>query len=148
VATRITVHYSKKIEEEYPMLVQAINDLPDRAILFLQTLQNIHINITGRDAHHDEINITKTYDQLKTSCTITRSFDCHGIPGKSTNVFLLFRITKVDMLAHLRKHTRGTDIDLASPINSTTKQPGLCEFGRYVCAFLPVQQLREIQVSI
>jgi hypothetical protein len=45
VTTRITLRYSEEAKQEYARLLEALLDLPDTTILFLQRLRSIYVEV-------------------------------------------------------------------------------------------------------
>jgi hypothetical protein len=150
VTTRITLRYSVEAKQEYTRLLEAIQDLPHSTIIFLQRLQTIHINITDLDNQYKKTSFTKRYDSKPSlRCTLTQSMEAGGTRNSESCTYLLFRTTKGNMPPHERRQGRTeAKIELAFPIDPATGQPKLSEQGQHVFAYLPLQRLAQVQVSI
>lgn len=147
VTTRITLRYSEEARAEYSRLLEAIQDLPNTTILFLQRLQTFQVNVTDRDGRRVKTIFTKKYGPGRRSCVL----GCSKIEGNTTNrevcKYRLFRTIKHGMPFHERRQGRSqAEVELAFPIDPDTCQPKLSETGQYVSAFLPLQRLAQIQV--
>ena len=148
VTTRITLRYSEEAKQEYSRLVEAVKDLPDTMILFLQRLLTIHINITGPDTPCEKTTFTKSYNISRSQCTIAGSRQCNDSTESSKCTYFMFSQMRRNMPSHdRRKNRKEAKIELAFPIDPTTQQPKLSEMGQHVFAYLPLQRLSQIQVS-
>ncbi|KAH8704618.1 hypothetical protein GQ44DRAFT_777898 [Phaeosphaeriaceae sp. PMI808] len=149
VTTRITLRYSDDAKSKYARLVEAVKELPDSLILFLQRLQAIKIKITTEDGTQEAITFTKQYDDNRTKCTVHRLLEDAKGTDEDTCVYLLFSTTKNDMPYHeRRKNRKAAKIELAFPVDPDRLQPKLLEQGQHVFAYLPLQRLPQIQFLI
>jgi hypothetical protein len=149
VTTRLTLRYSDEAKQEYSRLVDAAKELPDTMIMFLQQLRNIHINITAPDGQSQRMTYNKEYNLARTECSITRSRRGDQCVEDDECKYLLFSKKQCRLPAHERRMNRTeATIELAFPIDPTTQQPKLSQLGQHVFAFLPLQRLPQVQVSI
>lgn len=148
VTTRITLRYSKEAKQEFSRLIEAVRELPDTMILFLQRLREIHINILHENGQYEKISISKQYDIGKQQCTIQRKQVSNDVTTNEDCNYHLFRNTVQNMPMHERREGRtDAKIELAFPFDSITQQPKLSEQGQHVFAFLPLQRLLQLRVS-
>jgi hypothetical protein len=151
VVTRLTLRYSKEAKQDYSRLVDAVNELPNTMIMFLQQLQTIHINITGLNGQRQRTTYTKKYSKSQKDqkqCTVTTSKHNGDGAEEDRCTYLLFSKVQDQLPAHeLRKNRTKAKIEIAFPIDSTTQQPQLSERGQHVFAYLPLQRVPQIQVS-
>jgi hypothetical protein len=144
VTTRITLRYSKGTKQEYRWLLEAIQDLPDTTILFLKRLEAFHINILGSDSQCEKISFIKAYNMARTRATIC----INGIRSDELT-YLLFQNTIQSMPPHERRPgQQKSTIELAFPIDTVGRKPKLSNLGQHVFAFLPLQRLSQVQVSV
>jgi hypothetical protein len=149
VTTRITLQYSDEAKQEYARLVEAVRELPNTTILFLQRLETIHINLTGTDGRCEKTTFKKHESESPLQCNITQSQGEGGTETNKIRTYLLFRGKKANLPHHeRRKNSNAGEITLAFPINPITRQPKLSKLGRHVFAYLPLQRLSQIQVRI
>lgn len=148
VKTRITLRYSQEAKQEYQRLIEAVEELPDTTILFLQRLREIHVNTVDESGRNEKRTFSKQYDTGRNTCTIQRRRVSNGVTTDQDCKYHLFRNTVHNMPAHERRQGRTeAKIELAFPFDSTTRQPKLLAEGQYVFAFLPLQRLFHLQVS-
>lgn len=148
VSTRITLHYSVEARQEYSRLVDAVKDLPETMIMFLQRIRAVHINITGLDRKCEKTTFIKSYNTLRSQCSIKRLRTHDSSEESDECLYLLFSKRKQGLPpSDRRKNRTSATIELAFPIDPTTLQPRLCKTGHHVFAYLPVQRLLQIQVS-
>ncbi|USP74759.1 hypothetical protein yc1106_02033 [Curvularia clavata] len=149
VTTRISLKYSEEARHDYHRLVEAVRELPDTTILFLQRLRKIHINILDDTEQYEETTISKQYDLGNRMCTIERHQVSENVNKHEICRYHLFRNTVQNMpLDERRKGRNEARIELAFPFDSITEQPELSEQGQHVFAFLPLQRLAQLQFLI
>jgi hypothetical protein len=149
VTTRITLRYSDEAKQEFSRLLEAIQDLPDTTILFLQRLRSIHIEISKSVFQVEKISYAKQYRTTQTRCMITCSREVGFTKNEEKCAYLLFGTTRQNMPSHERRPGRTeARIELAFPIDPDTEQPRLSDMGQHVFAYLPLQRLSQIQVAI
>jgi hypothetical protein len=143
VTTRITLRYSEGAKQEYQRLLEAIQDLPDTTILFLNKLEAFHIELFGSDGQCERTSFIKRYNATRSLATI-----CINGTRSDELTFLLFRNMKQNMPSHERRPgQQNCNIELAFPIYADVCQPKLSNLGEHVFAFLPLQRLAQIPVS-
>ncbi|KAH7082057.1 hypothetical protein FB567DRAFT_581505 [Paraphoma chrysanthemicola] len=149
VTTRIKLRYSKQAIQQYSKLVQAVKDLPNTMIMFIQRIRTLHINVTLADGSCESSTITKTRRPLSSQCTITASQQEGGETRTETWTYLLFSSIKKSLPADERRKDRTeAKIELAFPIDAIKREPKLSETGQHVFAYLPLQRLPQIQFLI
>jgi hypothetical protein len=90
VTTRITLRYSDEAKQEYSRLLEAIHNLPDTTILFLQRLRSIHIEVTKSASQTEKISFSKRYCKTRTYCYTTCSKEINYTKSEeSTPIFCL-----------------------------------------------------------
>jgi hypothetical protein len=146
VTTRISLQYSEEARQSYQRLVEAVRELPDTTILFLQRLREIHINILDDTGQYEKTNFSKKYGSGNKTCSIERR-QVSKNEKRDICHYHLFRNTVRNMPLHERRQGRTeAKIELAFPFDSITLQPKLSEQGQHVFAFLPLQRLAQLQV--
>jgi hypothetical protein len=149
VTTRITLRYSDEAKQEYSRLLEAIHNLPDTTILFLQRLRSIHIEVTKSASQTEKISFSKRYCKTRTYCYTTCSKEINYTKSEEKYTYLLFGVTKADMPPHEHRPGRtNAHITLAFPMDPATCRPKLSEMGQHVFAYLPIQRLAQIQVNV
>jgi hypothetical protein len=149
VTTRITLRYSSEAKQEYPKLLEAVRELPDTIILFLKRLRTFHVNTVGTDGQLKKSTVTKSYDTEPLRCTIALSRETDDTSTRDECTYLLFRTTKQDMPPHVRRvNCNEAKIELAFPVDPTSQLPKLSSLGQHIFAYLPLQRLPQLQVSI
>jgi hypothetical protein len=149
VTTRITLRYSDEARQEFARLVEALKELPDTTILFLQKLQTIHINLPELVGQSEKRIIKRQYSTSPLQCNITRLQEFGKLKTSEICTYLLFRSIKRNMPPHdLREGRSEAKVELAFPIDPNTRQPKLSERGQHVFAYLPVQRLYQLPVGI
>lgn len=147
VTTRISLQYSEEARQGYQDLIEAVRELPDTTILFLQRLREIHINILDDTGQYEKTSISKRYDSGNRTCTIERRRISKNVEREEICKYHLFRNTMRDMPLHERRKGRTeAKIELAFPFDIITQQPKFSEHGQHVFAFLPLQRLAQLQV--
>jgi hypothetical protein len=148
VTTRITLFYSDEAQGEYPKLIEAIRELPDTMIIFLHRLRAIHIDIVGADDQREKRALDKSYKAESSRCTVNISQELNNTKTTTKCTYLMHRRIKSSMPHHaLRKDRSEARIELAFPIDSTTRSPEASALGQYVFAYLPLRRLPQLQVS-
>jgi hypothetical protein len=149
VTTRITLRYSDEAKQNYPHLLEAIQDLPDTTILFLQKLRRIHIEVSKSAIQNEKISYAKQYGIKARQCTITRTKEIGFAKSEEKCTYLRFGTRWQNLPPHKCRPGR-TDalIELAFPIDPVTQQPKHSDLGQHVSAHLPLQRLAQIQVSV
>jgi hypothetical protein len=149
VTTRMTLRLSGKTSADYQKLLEAVADMPDTTILFLQRLRKIHIDTTFLDGKVTRATIEKR--PLARSGNMVKLIRSHNASGANRCDVSLYRCVKhviTDMPKDGRRKGRNSaPIELAFPVHPKTQQPKLNELGQHVFAYLPLQRLQHIQVS-
>jgi hypothetical protein len=89
VTMRITLRYADEAKQEFSRLLEAIQDLPDITILFLQRLRSIHIEVSKSVFQVEKISYTKQYRTTRTRCIITRSREVGFTKNEEKCAYLL-----------------------------------------------------------
>jgi hypothetical protein len=149
VTTRITLRLSGNTSALYQKLLDAVADMPDTTILFLQRLRKIHINTTLLDGEVTRATIEKRpLARSANMVKLIRSQNTSGAPRCDVSLYRCVKHVITDMPKDGRRKGRNSaPIELAFPIHPITQQPKLNELGQHVFAYLPLQRLRHIQVS-
>ncbi|KAH7070360.1 hypothetical protein BKA63DRAFT_605622 [Paraphoma chrysanthemicola] len=149
VTTRITLRYSEQAIQQYSKLIQAVKDLPNTLILFIQRIRTFHVNIATADDSYDRSTITKARKYLSSQCTITASQQEGDETKTEIRTYSLFSSIKKGLPTDERRKDRTeAKIELAFPIDTITRQPKLSDTGQYIFAYLPLQRLPQIQFLI
>ena len=148
VTTRITLRLTPNARTEYEKLLDAIGDLPDTILFFLRRLSTIRIEITHLDKRREMIVIEKVVSGLDgSSVKSSRSRLWNGVEQVDASLYHKFSHTVTGMPEDERRKSQSTvSIDLAFPVDPTTKQIKLCDMGQCVFAYLPLQRLQQLQV--
>jgi hypothetical protein len=149
ITTRITLRLAKSEKDEYQKLLDAVADLPKTIICFLRKLRTIHIDITHLDARTELTTIKKIAKKSEESVTIKRSREYDATDEIDAGVYHKRTYTVNNMPEDdCRKGQQSVKIDLAFSIDAVTKQPKQCDPGQYGFAYLPLQRLPQLQVSL
>lgn len=151
--TRITLSLSETTRQEYERLLDALDDLPDTIIFYLQKLRKIEINMVRPDGSSEAREIHKRVDLFDHKVTLTRTTrrDDQGPEHDNIDesVYHVFSHTISQMPQDVRRRGRtSAKVELAFPVRTDDGQPKLCDRGQYVFAYLPLQRLSQIQVSL
>lgn len=153
VGTRITLKLSEAARTEYQRFLDAVADVPDTTLFFLQKLKMIRINITRPNSSSSETReIRKRVRSSGRKVVLTRTTrrPTGGIATAVTeeSVYHVFSHTVWRMPQDDRRRGRTwAKVELAFPVNEADKQPKLSELGQHVFAYLPLQRLPQVQVS-
>ncbi|KAF1842835.1 uncharacterized protein K460DRAFT_367777 [Cucurbitaria berberidis CBS 394.84] len=149
VSTRITLKISDTTTTAYKKLLDAVTDIPETTIFFLQRLQKIQARMTRMDGSTEMISITKAKKSSSSLTSITRSQELGGITSQDVSAYLRLRYKKHRMPQDRRRKDKSSvTIDLAFPVDPSTMKPKVSERGQYVFAYLPLQRLPQIQFLI
>jgi hypothetical protein len=151
--TRIALSLSETTGQDYERLLDALDDLPDTIIFYLQRLQRIEIDMLRPDGSSETRQIHKRVDLLDHKVSLTRTTRRYDQGGEQVNIdesiYHVFSHTISQMPQDARRRGRiSAKVELAFPVKTDDGQPKLCERGQYVFAYLPLQRLSQIQVSL
>lgn len=148
VTTRISLKYSDEAREDFQRLIEAVRELPDTTILFLQRLREIHINVLDIAGQYDKTSFSKKYDAGRHKCTVQRREILNDTTTDENCSYHMFRNTVHNLPQNDRRQGRTeAKIELAFPFDPATQQPKLSAQGQHAFAFLPLQRLFHVQVS-
>ncbi len=150
VRTRISLRLSNTTTEMYQRLLDAIHEIPETSILFLRQLAQIKATMTRSDGQVEIITIDyDNNDQVPNSRGLTRWRDSNGITTCDTSAYLCFNHTIRGMPPDRRRQGRNeAKIVLAFPFDPSTEKPILSPRGQHMFAYLPLQRIPQIMVSI
>ena len=148
VTTRITLHLTKAATEEYQGLLDAVTNLPETTIFFLQKLEQFQIHVTDQDGKVTKTRFEKTPLDISTSTVQLRHYrERKDKTVLDESLYRCFTHVIGDMPeTEYRKGRKSARIDLAFPVESQSQKPKLSKYGQYVFAFLPLQRVQGIQV--
>jgi hypothetical protein len=148
VTTRITLRLTSSDSEEYKRLLEAITDMPDTTLLFLRQLPSICIDITHTDGRKEVIRVRKVASALE-KARIDKSRDTNGNEELTASAYLMFQHVVEKMPRNDRRLGQtATSVDLAFPIDPVTGQYQISPMGQYLFAYLPLQRLPQLPVSL
>ena len=153
IATRIILTLSDNGYAAHKELVDAVEDLPDTVIFFLQKLENLTIRVERPIGVTENTIIRKTRDSTLEMVYLshkTEFFQGSERLSSLTNCSEYHVLTHMveDMPEDERRRGRHTAlVQLAFPVNARTKKPELSSSGQHVFAYLPVQRLPQLDVS-
>jgi hypothetical protein len=149
VTTRMILRLAKNTSTQYQKLLEAVADIPDTTIFFLQRLEKIYITSTALDGKVTRVTIEK--QRQDTSSSTVKLLRSQKFNGTSVADVSLYRCVKHDIKNmpqdRRRKGRKSVLVELAFPVDLATQQPKLNEMGRHVFAYLPLQRLQQVQVS-
>ncbi|KAF2680362.1 hypothetical protein K458DRAFT_94472 [Lentithecium fluviatile CBS 122367] len=151
VTTRMTLTLSKTARKDHKRLLDAISDLPDTTIFFLQRLSRLEIHVIEADSMVRKTVIAKFPGIFGASPSIQRTFEQSGAEASrklEESKYHVFSYTVDSMPEHERREGRSqAKIDLAFPVTSDG-QPKLSDVGQHAFAYLPVQRVSQLQFLI
>ncbi|CAO2653065.1 Nn.00g024760.m01.CDS01 [Neocucurbitaria sp. VM-36] len=148
VRTRITLKVSDRSPAAYQRLLDAVMDIPETTIFFLQRLRRITMRLTRTDGSTESITTKKSFQLSSRMYHISRLRVGHT-RALNQSAYLRFFGTRDNMPEDERRGGRSeVRVDLAFPVHQTTKAPKLSECGQHVFAYLPLQRIHQLQFLI
>ena len=154
ITTRITLMLADNGHAAYEKLVNAIEDLPNTVIFFLQKLENLTIRIEQSDGRIESTMIRKTKEPTLQMVHLSREKQC--FQGSNEKLSSLTERSDYHVVTHMikkmpedeRRTGRHTAfVQLAFPVDAVAKKPKLSRLGQHVFAYLPLQRLPQLDVS-
>jgi HSP90 family molecular chaperone len=154
ITTRITLMLADNGHAAYEKLVNAIEDLPNTVIFFLQKLENLTIRIEQSDGRIESTMIRKTREPTLQIVHLSREKQC--FQGSNEKLSSLTERSDYHVVTHMiekmpedeRRTGRHTAfVQLAFPVDAVTQEPKLSRIGQHVFAYLPLQRLSQLNVS-
>jgi len=154
ITTRITLTLTDTGHAAYEKLVNAVKDLPNTVIFFLQKLENLTIRIERSNGWTESTMLQKTREPTLGMVHLLRETQC--LQG-SKSLFALTNRSEYHVFTHMiekmpedeRRQGRHTAlVQLAFPVDAVTKKPELSLSGQHVFAYLPLQRLPQLNVSV
>jgi hypothetical protein len=134
--TRITLYYSASTKNEHSRLLEAVKELPDTTILFLQKLQTFHNTGSGSGSENEKTTFESSSNTPNSSrINISRVIELSGAVDRDANTFLLHTENLRMPDLEPRKNKDRVEIKLAFPIDLMTQRPKLSKMGQYVFAY-------------
>jgi hypothetical protein len=152
--TRITLTLTDTGHAAYEKLVDAVKDLPSTVIFFLQKLENLTIRIERSDGRTESTMLQKTRGPTFGMVHLSRETQCFQ---GSERLSSLTDRSEYHVFTHMiekmpeDERRRGRHIalvQLAFPVDAVTKKPKLSVLGQHVFAYLPLQRLPQLNVSV
>lgn len=153
IVTRISLTLSTAARRDYQRLLDAVADLPETTLLFLQKLEEIVISTVQESEQVKTLRICKRRRPSESKVIITRTVTQGQDSGHDTELiedhtFYVFQHTITQMPEDNRRMgLTSAIVDLAFPIHEATEEPKISEVGQHVFAFLPLERLPQLQVS-
>ncbi|KAF2020387.1 hypothetical protein BU24DRAFT_487023 [Aaosphaeria arxii CBS 175.79] len=143
VTTRITLNLADRSENSYRKLLDAIREIPDTTIYFLQNLESISFKFAREDGKMVHISLEKYPLEQKTHTKINRYEKIDDAEHCDESHFREFSVVIRSMPKDdRRKHTISATVKLAFPVMPKSGKPKIDALGsRHVFAFLPIQRL-------
>ncbi len=150
VRTRISLRLSDTTPDRYQRLLDAINEIPETTILFLRRLRKIEATITKRDGQVEIITILRNkVDKFPGIPIIVRTRDVGGTTTRNVSAYLCAQRTIGGMPSDRRRQGRkDVKVVLAFPFDILNMKPTLSLRGQHLFAYLPLQRIPQIMVSI
>jgi hypothetical protein len=146
ITTRITLHLSRGAQATYEELLDAIREMPATTIFFLNRLRRIRFIVTRLDGSITRRSIRRQPASAQNVVRI-EEFDSARKPREVGRLYHCVSHNVLDMPKEHRRHDRSrTTIQLAFPVNETTKQPLLDPIGQHIFAYLPLHRLPQLPV--
>jgi hypothetical protein len=152
--TRITLTLTDTGHAAYEKLVDAVKDLPSTVIFFLQRLENLTIRIERSDGRTESTMLQKTREPTLGRVHLSRETQCFQGSEKLSSLtdrseYHVFTHVIWKMPEDERRRGRYTaTVQLAFPVDAVTKKPKLSVLGQHVFAYLPLQRLPQLDVSV
>jgi hypothetical protein len=154
VTTRITLTLTDTGHAAYKKLVDTVEDLPSTVIFFLQKLENLTIRIERSDGRTESTMLRKTREPTLEMVHLSRETQCFQGSERSSSPtdrseYHVFTHMIEKMPEDERRRGRHTAlVQLAFPVDVVTKKPKLSLSGQHVFAYLPLQRLPQLDVSV
>jgi hypothetical protein len=149
VTTRMTLRLSDTAKEDLRRLVDAVSEMPETSIFFLQRLKILKIQIEVGFLPKSETTISKHHGFFGVPSTLERTIKHFGSEvarNAEENKFYMFTETIGPMPKDPRREDRlEAKIELGFPISSES-QPKVSPSGQHFFAYLPLQRLPQVQV--
>jgi hypothetical protein len=154
ITTRITLTLTDTGHAAYEKLVDAVEDLPNTVIFFLQKLENLTIRIERSDGRTESTMLQKTREPTLKMVHLSRETQCFQ---GSERLSSLTDRSEYHVFTHMiwkmpederRRGRHTTLVQLAFPVDAVTKKPKLSPIGQHVFAYLPLQRLPQLDVSV
>jgi hypothetical protein len=154
VTTRITLTLTDNGHAAYEKLVDAVEDLPNTVIFFLQKLETLTIHIERSNGRTESTMIQKTRAPTLEMVHLSRARQYFE---GSERLYSLADRSEYHVFTHMikkmpedeRRPGRHTAfVQLAFPVDAVTKKPELSLSDQHVFAYLPLQRLPQLNVSV
>jgi hypothetical protein len=154
ITTRITLTLTDTGHAAYKKLVDAVQDLPSTVIFFLRKLENLTIRIERSDGQIESTMLQKTREPTLEMVHLSRETQCFQ---RSKKLYSLADRSEYHVFTHMiekmpederRRGLHTALVQLAFPVDAVTKKPNLSLLGQHVFAYLPLQRLPQLGVSV